>query len=72
MNTETIKAQLIAALTAVYTAGGSYVLAKANAAEKRARKAGMTHDEALATAIEVRTVLKVGPRGEKNHPPLYR
>lgn len=68
MNTEALKAEL----TKIYTAGGSYVLAKVNAAEKRARKAGMTQNEALQVAREVRTALKVGPRGEPNHPPVYK
>lgn len=71
MNTETLKAKLITELTAIYSAGGSYVLAKTNAAEKRARKAGMTQDQAIQVAREVRTALKVGPRGEANHAPTY-
>jgi hypothetical protein len=67
MNTETLKAEL----TKIYTSGGSYVLAKANGAEKRARKAGLTHEQVRDVAMAVRIELNVGPRGEKNHPPLY-
>ncbi len=67
MNTETLKAEL----TAIYTAGGSYVLAKVNAANKRARKSGMVPDQVREVVMTVRIELNVGPRGEPNHPPTY-
>jgi hypothetical protein len=67
MNTDALKAEL----TSIYSAGGSYVLAKANAAQKRARKSGIPHDDVRTATIEVRIALKVGPRGEPNHAPHY-
>lgn len=79
MNTEALKAELTNRLTVIYTEGGSYVLAKANGAEKKTRKAleagGMSRNEANALLrewiIAVRTTLNVGPRGEPNHAPHY-
>jgi hypothetical protein len=67
MNTETLKAEL----TKIYSAGGSYVLAKTNAAQKRARKVGLSQQEAHDATIEVRIALNVGPRGERDHAPNY-